>query len=110
MSKTECQYSRLTPEALSCGEDPGPRLGPRSSEVTRGLESSCPGLTGWTAGRGRGSALGDRPASPPQACIDENFDMVKFLVENGADVNRQDNEGWTPLHAAASCGYLNIAE
>lgn len=45
-----------------------------------------------------------------QACIDENFDMVKFLVENRADVNRQDNEGWTPLHAAASCGYLNIAE
>lgn len=45
-----------------------------------------------------------------QACIDENFDMVKFLVENRADVNQRDNEGWTPLHAAASCGYLNIAE
>ncbi|NXI29830.1 MYPT2 phosphatase, partial [Sterrhoptilus dennistouni] len=45
-----------------------------------------------------------------QACIDENLDMVKFLVENGADVNQQDNEGWTPLHAVASCGYLNIAE
>uniref|UniRef100_A0A8C0EDW5 Protein phosphatase 1 regulatory subunit n=1 Tax=Bubo bubo TaxID=30461 RepID=A0A8C0EDW5_BUBBB len=46
----------------------------------------------------------------PQACIDENLDMVKFLVENGANVNQQDNEGWTPLHAVASCGYLNIAE
>ncbi|NXA00241.1 MYPT2 phosphatase, partial [Nesospiza acunhae] len=45
-----------------------------------------------------------------QACIDENLDMVKFLVENGANVNQQDNEGWTPLHAVASCGYLNIAE
>ena len=45
-----------------------------------------------------------------QACIDENLDVVKFLVENGASVNQQDNEGWTPLHAAASCGYLNIAE
>ncbi|KAB1258902.1 Protein phosphatase 1 regulatory subunit 12B [Camelus dromedarius] len=45
-----------------------------------------------------------------RACIDENLDMVKFLVENGASVNQQDNEGWTPLHAAASCGYLNIAE
>ncbi|NXS90805.1 MYPT2 phosphatase, partial [Jacana jacana] len=44
------------------------------------------------------------------ACIDENLDMVKFLVENGANVNQQDNEGWTPLHAVASCGYLNIAE
>ncbi|NXQ10606.1 MYPT2 phosphatase, partial [Peucedramus taeniatus] len=40
----------------------------------------------------------------------ENLDMVKFLVENGANVNQQDNEGWTPLHAVASCGYLNIAE
>ncbi|XP_007456216.1 PREDICTED: protein phosphatase 1 regulatory subunit 12B [Lipotes vexillifer] len=45
-----------------------------------------------------------------QACIDENVDMVKFLVENGASVNQQDSEGWTPLHAAASCGHLNIAE
>uniref|UniRef100_A0A8C3PVQ2 Protein phosphatase 1 regulatory subunit n=1 Tax=Chrysolophus pictus TaxID=9089 RepID=A0A8C3PVQ2_CHRPC len=24
--------------------------------------------------------------------------MVKFLVENGANVNQQDNEGWTPLY------------
>ncbi|EPY89410.1 hypothetical protein CB1_000111014 [Camelus ferus] len=50
------------------------------------------------------------PVHPRPACIDENLDMVKFLVENGASVNQQDNEGWTPLHAAASCGYLNIAE
>ncbi|KAL0609051.1 Protein phosphatase 1 regulatory subunit 12B, partial [Plecturocebus cupreus] len=42
-----------------------------------------------------------------EACIDENLDMVKFLVENRANINQQDNEGWTPLHAAASCGYLN---
>lgn len=70
-------------------------------------------------GSGPGAACGAR-RSPrtwrviarlsPQACIDENFDMVRFLVENGADVDRQDNEGWTPLHAAASCGHLNIAE
>ncbi|XP_009082072.1 PREDICTED: protein phosphatase 1 regulatory subunit 12A isoform X6 [Acanthisitta chloris] len=36
--------------------------------------------------------------------------MVKFLVENGANINQPDNEGWIPLHAAASCGYLDIAE
>lgn len=45
-----------------------------------------------------------------QACIDENAEMVQFLVENGSDVNRGDNEGWTPLHAAASCGFIQIAK
>lgn len=36
--------------------------------------------------------------------------MVEFLVEQGADVNRGDNEGWTPLHATASCGFMYIAK
>lgn len=34
--------------------------------------------------------------------------MVEFLVNAGADINRQDNEGWTPLHATSSCGYVLI--
>ena len=45
-----------------------------------------------------------------QACIDDNVDMVTFLVEHGANINQPDNEGWIPLHAAASCGYMDIAE
>lgn len=36
--------------------------------------------------------------------------MVEFLVEHGADVNRGDNEGWTPLHATSSCGFVYIAQ
>ncbi|KAG9340007.1 hypothetical protein JZ751_022118 [Albula glossodonta] len=36
--------------------------------------------------------------------------MVTFLVEHGASINQPDNEGWIPLHAAASCGYMDIAE
>merc|ERR1719341_2222012 len=40
---------------------------------------------------------------------DGHLFMVEFLVANGADVDRGDNEGWTPLHATASCGFLSIA-
>lgn len=36
--------------------------------------------------------------------------MVEFLVEKGADINCGDNEGWTPLHATASCGFISIAK
>uniref|UniRef100_A0A8D2MT72 Protein phosphatase 1 regulatory subunit n=1 Tax=Zonotrichia albicollis TaxID=44394 RepID=A0A8D2MT72_ZONAL len=57
-----------------------------------------------------GHCAGPRSQSRTQACIDDNVDMVKFLVENGANINQPDNEGWIPLHAAASCGYLDIAE
>ena len=30
------------------------------------------------------------------------IEIVKFLVEQGADVNKPDGNGWTPLHTAAS--------
>lgn len=44
-----------------------------------------------------------------QACIDDNLDMVEFLVEHQADVDVCDNEGWTPLHATSSCAFTEIA-
>jgi len=44
-----------------------------------------------------------------QACIDDNLAMVQFLVEHGADIEANDNEGWTALHATASCGFVDIA-
>jgi quinoprotein dehydrogenase-associated probable ABC transporter substrate-binding protein len=35
------------------------------------------------------------------AVIANDFDRVKFLVSKGADVNKVDNQGWTPLQSAA---------
>ncbi|XP_023246581.1 protein phosphatase 1 regulatory subunit 16A isoform X2 [Copidosoma floridanum] len=43
-----------------------------------------------------------------QCCIDDNEEMMKLLVEFGADVNAEDSEKWTPLHAAATCGHLHL--
>ena len=40
----------------------------------------------------------------------QSVELCEFLLQNGADVNRGDNEGWTPLHATASCGFLSIAK
>jgi len=43
-----------------------------------------------------------------QCCIDGQADMMKLLLENGANVDSRDTELWTPLHAAATCGYLQL--
>ena len=48
--------------------------------------------------------------SPPQCCIDNFEEMVKLLLERGANVNAQDNELWTPLHAAATCGHAGLVK
>lgn len=34
--------------------------------------------------------------------------MMRLLLDHGANVNAEDSEKWTPLHAAATCGNLNL--
>lgn len=36
--------------------------------------------------------------------------MMKLLIEFGANVNAEDSEKWTPLHAAATCGHLHLVK
>ncbi|KAG1677111.1 Protein phosphatase 1 regulatory subunit 16A [Nymphon striatum] len=45
-----------------------------------------------------------------QCCIDDSEDMLKLLIEFGANVNAQDSEQWTPLHAASTCGHLHLVK
>jgi len=33
---------------------------------------------------------------------------MKLLLEHKANVNARDSELWTPLHAAATCGHLQL--
>ncbi|GFT73865.1 protein phosphatase 1 regulatory subunit 16A [Nephila pilipes] len=45
-----------------------------------------------------------------QCCIDDSEEMMKLLLEFGANVNAKDSEQWTPFHAAATCGHLHIVK
>ena len=35
--------------------------------------------------------------------------MVRLLIQHGAKINKKDEDGWTPLHAAAANGLHHIA-
>ena len=37
-----------------------------------------------------------------------DLEIVKFLVESGADVNAKDKEGWSVLMEASYEGYLKV--
>ena len=48
---------------------------------------------------------------PPlhQACIKDELDIVKMLVNSGVDVNRGDaEENSTPLHLACAGGHVDV--
>ena len=34
--------------------------------------------------------------------------MMALLLDHGANVDAEDSERWTPLHAAATCGHLHL--
>ena len=33
-------------------------------------------------------------------------EVVEYLLENGADIEAEDNDGWQPIHAAACWGQV----
>ena len=39
-----------------------------------------------------------------------HLDVTKYLISQGADVNRRDNERWTALHFAAQEGHHDVTE
>ena len=44
------------------------------------------------------------------AVIEDQYEVLEFLVSRGADLRLSDDEGWTALHAAAACGDLQAAK
>ena len=44
------------------------------------------------------------------ACTNDNIELVKYLLEHGADIHKQSLTRATPLRAAAYYGYIHIME
>ena len=45
-----------------------------------------------------------------KACIDECDDIAELLVSYGADIDAEDRELWTPLHASAACENFSMVQ
>jgi ankyrin repeat protein len=45
-----------------------------------------------------------------QAVLDNNLAVVRILISHGGDINQQDEDSWTPLHAACANGMADIAK
>lgn len=44
------------------------------------------------------------------ACSSDNVELVLLLLANGADMNKQNKEGYTPLHCACYIGSLGVVK
>jgi len=44
------------------------------------------------------------------ACLIGNLNLVKYLVENRADINKRDNNSWTSLHIACQNGDIEVVK
>ncbi|XP_051156484.1 BRCA1-associated RING domain protein 1-like [Leptopilina boulardi] len=45
-----------------------------------------------------------------QACVKNEIETVKILLENGANPNTKDNADWTPLQESVNKGYYEISK
>lgn len=43
-----------------------------------------------------------------EECKKNDIETVRFLLENGANVNLQNNSGYTPLCCASSNGHIEV--
>jgi ankyrin repeat protein len=39
-----------------------------------------------------------------------HVDVVKLLLEKGADMTVRNREGWTPLHSASNSGHIDVVK
>lgn len=44
------------------------------------------------------------------AVVAGHYEVAKYLINAGCDINVQDSDGWTPLHCAASCNNLPLVK
>ena len=73
-------------------------------------EQSLPTLRDGDATDGSSESVGDISHSPVyQAVLENNVELLKTLIENGADMNELDAEGWPPLHTAIRRGKTECA-
>ena len=54
---------------------------------------------------------GSKVSALHHSVLEENFTMVQYLVKDfRCDINLEDADGWTPLHAASAVGNIQIAQ